>query len=166
MSAAISEENAQVLKVIYYDPTHPAGFGGVGRLVQAVPNIPKKQIEEWLKDQQAYTLHRPARKSRYPTRPYRVGGVDHQWQADLMDMQSEAKHNDGNKYILTVIDVFSRYAWAEPCKTKSPKDVKPAFERIFERDGRKPFKIQTDEGLEFQAKTMIDFFNSFKIKQF
>src|SRR5258708_2393406 len=80
-------------------------------------------------------------------------------------MQVEAAHNEGYKYILVVIDIFSRYAWAEPVKSKSPKDVKPAFERIFAQ-GRKPFKIQTDQGLEFESATMQQFFNDRKIEQF
>src|SRR3981189_3263125 len=80
-------------------------------------------------------------------------------------MQVEAKYNDGYKYILTVIDIFSRYAWAEPLKTNSPLHVKPAFELIFAK-GRKPFKMQTDQGTEFESKTMQDFFASHKIKQF
>src|SRR3981189_2941824 len=80
-------------------------------------------------------------------------------------MQVEAKYNDGNKYILTVIDIFSRYAWAEPIKTKSPQHVKPAVELIFSM-GRKPFKIQTDQGTEFESRTMQDFFNSHRIHQF
>ena len=77
----------------------------------------------------------------------------------------EAKYNEGFKYILTVINIFSRYAWAEPIKTKSPQHVKPAFELIFSK-GRKPFKIQTDQGTEFESRTMQDFFNSHRIHQF
>src|SRR3981189_1664316 len=160
----MNEQQAQTLKSIYYDPSHSAAFGGVGRLSHAA-RIPTKIVQQWLKGQQAYTLHKPARRGRYKTRKYHTSGIDHQWQADLADMQVEAKYNDGNKYILTVIDVFSRYPWAEPLKTKSPVHVKPAFELIFAK-GRKPFKIQTDQGIEFESKTMPDFFASHKIKQF
>src|SRR3981189_3276618 len=83
-----------------------------------------------------------------------------------MDMQAEAKFNDGYKYILTVIDLFSRQACAQPVMTKSPIHVKPAFEKIFTSTGRKPLKIQSDQGLEFESKTMKDFFQSHKIHQF
>src|SRR3977135_3283848 len=126
---------------------------------------PLKIVQQWLKGQQAYTLHKLARRTRYKTRQYRTSGIDHQWQADLVDMQVEAPKNEGFKYILTVIDLFSRYAWAEPLKTKSPIHVKPAFEAIFSK-GRKPFKIQTDQGTELDSKTMKDFFTSHKIHQF
>ena len=156
--------NSRILKKIYYDASHPAGFGGAGRLAAAA-KLPIKTVREWLKSQSTYTLHKPARKSGYKTRKYLTSGIDHQWQADLVDMQMEGLDNDGYKYILVVIDIFSRYAWAEPVKTKSPKDVKPAFEKIFAM-GRKPFKIQTDQGLEFESKTMKDFFTSHGIEQF
>jgi hypothetical protein len=158
----------QVLREIYYDPNHPAGFGGVGKLLRAVAGlgINKAQVLDWLTNQPAYTLHKTARKSGYRTRTYHTSGVDHQWQADLVDMQVEARHNEGYKYILTVIDIFSRYAWAQPCKTKSPKDVKPAFDVIFAEGGRKPFKIQTDQGLEFESGTMQEYWQSKGIKQF
>ena len=153
----------EVLRSIYYNPEHPASYGGAGRLSRAA-RLPLKKVQEWLRSQPTYTLHKPARR-RFKTRKYYTSGIDHQWQADLVDMQQESKHNDGFKYILTVIDLFSRYAWAEPIKSKSPQHVKPAFETIF-ASGRKPFKIQTDEGLEFESKGMQDFFKSHHIHQF
>jgi hypothetical protein len=156
--------DSELLKKIYYDASHPAGFGGVGPLARAA-KLPQKQVQEWLKSQQSYTLHKPARRQGYKTRKYKTGGIDHQWQVDLADMQAEAPQNNGFKYILTVIDVFSRYAWAEPLKSKSPQHVKPAFIKIF-NEGRKPFKIQSDQGLEFESNTMKNFFSQHGIHQF
>jgi len=80
-------------------------------------------------------------------------------------MQQESKHNEGYKYILTVIDIFSRYAWAEPLKTKSPQHVMVALRNIFAQ-GRKPMKVQSDQGLEFESKVMKNFFASLHIEQF
>jgi hypothetical protein len=157
-------ENSELLKSIYYNASHPAGYGGVGPLARAA-KLPTKQVQEWLKSQPAYGLHKPARRRGYKTRKYKTSGIDHQWQADLADMQAEAPHNNGFKYILVVIDVFSRYAWAEPLKSKSPRDVKPAFIKIF-NEGRKPFKIQSDQGLEFESNTMRNFFSQHGIHQF
>src|SRR5438477_13207336 len=106
------------LKTIYYDPEHPAAYGGVAKLSRAA-GVSAKVTTEWLKGQQAYTFHKPARKTRYKTRKYYTSGIDHQWQADLVDMQQENVQNEGFKYILTVIDLFSRYAWAEALRSKS-----------------------------------------------
>ena len=82
-----------ILKQIYYDPNHPAAYGGATRLARAA-RLPLKKVQEWLKSQSSYTLHKPARK-RYKTRRYITSGINHQWQADLVDMQVESAHNDG-----------------------------------------------------------------------
>src|SRR5208282_327034 len=156
--------DAEILRDIYYNPEHAAGFGGAGRLSRA-SGIPIARVTKWLQSQSSYTLHKPARKAGYKTRPYRTGGIDHQWQMDLVDMIQESKHNEGYKYILTVIDIFSRYAWAEPLKTKSPQHVMVALRKIFEQ-GRKPMKVQSDQGLEFESKVMKNFFASLGIEQF
>ena len=158
-------EDAQTHQSIYYNPTHPASYGGAARLSRA-SGIPVKRVEVWLRGQRSYTLHRPARKAGYKTRPYRTGGVDQQWQSNLVDMQVEAKYNNGYQYILTVIDIFSRYAWARPIKTKSPQHVKIGFDDIFSASNRKPLKLQTDQGLEFESNTMREYFNNLPIHQF
>lgn len=92
-------------------------------------------------------LHAPARRN-YPRRRVITHGYDDLWQADLVDMQPYAKVNKGFKYILTVIDVLSKYAWAIPLKSKSAKDVRAAFTVIIS-DSRKPKNLQTDNGKEF-----------------
>ena len=58
--------------------------------------------------------------------------------------------NDGFRYLLTVVDLFSRYAWAKPLKTKNAQDVTLAFRSILLQDGRTPKKLQTDNGREFE----------------
>src|SRR5277367_2830004 len=95
----------QLLAEIYYNPQNPASYGGVQALSR-VSGVAIKDVGKWLKSQSAYTLHKPARK-RYLTRPYRVSEIDQLWQADLADMQPLAPQNNGYKFILTVIDVFS-----------------------------------------------------------
>ena len=125
----------------YFDPSKSGAFGSVRSYAMA-KKISQKEAKKRLQAIPTYTLHKPARKG-YKTRPYRSSGIDHVWQADLADMQAYAKSNNGNNYILTVIDVFSHYAWAEPLKSKHGKEVKRAFEHIFAL-GRVPFKLHTD----------------------
>jgi len=158
------EDNAEILHRIYYDPSHPAAFGGAGRLSKA-SGIALPAEEQWLQGQSSYTIHRPARKRGYLTRKCRVGGIDHLWQADLADMQAESRFNDGYKYILTVVDVFSRHGWAEPLKSKSPTHIKPAFSKIF-RQGRKCIQLQTDQGTELESRTMQGFWEANRIEQY
>ena len=48
-----------------------------------------------------------------------VGGLDDQWVADLIEVQPLAQYNKGIRYLLTVIDVLSKYAWVQPLKNKN-----------------------------------------------
>ena len=64
---------------------------------------------------------------------------------------SLSKHNNGYKYILTVIDVLSKFAWVEPMKTKTGESVVEAFSRIIKK-GRTPGMFHTDKGTEFTNK--------------
>ena len=80
-----------------------------------------------------------------------VSGIDEIWAADLVDMQSFAKDNDDVKYLLTVIDVFSKYGWIVPLNDKSGKSTAAGFMKIF-TSGRKPGKVWVDKGREFYNK--------------
>ena len=151
------------LKDIYYNPKNPASFSSIDKLSKA-SGINKSKVKKWLKAQPTYTLHRQARK-RYPTRKYIVHDIDEQWQADLADVSLIARENDGFRFILTVIDIFSRYAWARPLKTKTGKEVANAFKNIFQ-EGRIPKRIQTDQGKEFENQHVLTLFNQHNIELF
>ena len=96
------------------------------------------------------------------------GGIDEQWQMDLADMQSLKDHNDGYRYLLVCIDVFSKYAWIVSIKSKTGPALVEAFKVILS-SGRKPHKIMTDQETEFFNKSFqtllknegIEVFNTF-----
>ena len=69
-------------------------------------------------------------------------------------MQAFAKFNRGVKYLLAVIDVFSKYGWLIPLKDKTGKSVASALKTIFEE--RKPEKMWVDKGKEFYDKDVKD----------
>ncbi|XP_053597503.1 uncharacterized protein LOC128668460 [Microplitis demolitor] len=98
----------------------------------------------------AYELHRPARRN-YQRRHVDIRALDETWQADLVEMIPYATVNKGNKYLLTVIDIFSKYAWAVPIKSKSGSDVTSAMKSIFEQE-RVPENLHIDQGKEFYNK--------------
>ncbi len=77
-----------------------------------------------------------------------VGGIDEEWQMDLADMQSLKHYNDGYRYLLVCIDVFSKYAWIVPIKSKTGPALVEAF-KVMLSSGRKPNKIMTDQGTAF-----------------
>lgn len=151
------------LKSIYYDPKNPAGFSSVEKLAKA-SGYSQKKVKTWLKAQPTYTLHRQARK-RYPTRKYIVHEIDEQWQADLADVALIARENKGFNFILTIIDIFSRYAWARPLRTKSGAEVAAAFKDVFQ-EGRIPKRIQTDQGREFYNRPVQSLFEEHHIELF
>ena len=76
-----------------------------------------------------------------------VKGIDEIWAADLVDMKDFEEENDGMKWILTVINVFSKFGWMKPLKNKSGESVALALKSIFKK--RKPKFLWTDRGKEF-----------------
>lgn len=93
-------------------------------------------------------LHAPARRN-FSRRRVIVRGYDDLWQADLVDIRTHKRVNQGYQYILTIIDVFSKYAWALPLKSKGGVDVSKTFSTVLRNDGRHPKNLQTDMGKEF-----------------
>ena len=71
------------------------------------------------------------------------------WGVDLADMQLISKHNKGIRYVLCVIDLFSKYAWVVPLKDKKRVSVINAFQKNLDSSKRKPNKISVDQGSEF-----------------
>ena len=132
----------------YETPSHQGSLGGVERFARA-QSVSIGRARQALQPLLSYTLHEPRRR-RFPTLPVVVLGMDEQWVADLVEMQTLKKWNRGVRYLLTVVDVLSKYAWVEPLKDKTGKAVAVAFERILKRaKGRQPLRLQTDAGKEF-----------------
>src|SRR5271163_4918561 len=152
------------LSRIYYDPDNPASYGGANALSHA-SGVSLKDVQQWLKSQSTYSLHKPARK-RYLTRQYRSSGMHHLWQTDLSDLQAFVDKNDGYRYILCVIDVFSRKAWANGIRSKRAPDVQEAFQDIFRRALAYPLSLQSDQGTEFESRAMAPFFEARRIHQY
>jgi len=162
MADTVDEE----LRGIYYDPSHPAGYSGVEPLLKYVGRrFRPRAVKEWMQSQDTYTLHKPIRR-KFNRNRYIVNNIDELWQADLNDMRSLAKYNDGFNYILAVIDVFSKHGFMVALKNKTGSSVVHAFDKIFKTSGRKPDNIQTDKGGEFTAREVKRFFKSHGINYY
>ena len=153
----MSTETDEYLSSIYYDPSHPASYSGVDKLYRVIKKegkfrITRKALRQWLKSQETYTLHRQVRH-RFPRSRVVVSGSGQQADADLMDMTQLSKFNDGYKYVLLLIDAFSRYLWTVPIKSKTGPTVTKALETIIEQGG-KTSKLRTDKGSEFLNRDM------------
>lgn len=132
----------------YYTPHFPSAFGGSKALKTSLKAGTKKgkKIDKWLSGQETYTLHRPI-KYKFQRRKTITPGKEYQLQADLIDVRNHSDQNDGNNFILTVIDVFSKKAWAIPIKNKTGLEVVKALKPILEEVS--PSLLQTDKGKEF-----------------
>jgi hypothetical protein len=69
-------------------------------------------------------------RKRFPRNPYTENNINDVWESDLIDVQGLARHNDGIKYVLSVIDVFSKFLPFVPLKSKTGKDITSAFQSI------------------------------------
>ena len=74
---------------------------------------------------------------------------DNIWGADLADMQLIRKFNNKLRFLLCVIDLFSKYAWVLPLKDKKGITIANAFQNILNDSKRKLNKIWVDKGSEF-----------------
>ncbi len=160
---------SDLMKRVYYTPSNPGSLGGKKRLKDAVlkdtgVRLSDDQVSEWLSGEDEYTLHRTAPIS-YKRNRVVVYGMDTQFQADLVDMSAYSKDNDNNKYLLTCIDLFSKYAWARTLKNKSGVEVTKAFKSIVE-EGRVPKKLQTDRRTEFFNKHFQGLMKKYDVHHF
>ena len=82
---------------------------------------------------------------------------DECWSIDLIDRSSLSKYNKNYKFIFTIIDNHTKYAWAIPLKDKSGRSTTNAIKSLIEKAERKPDKIWSDRGKEFYNKTFLNF---------
>jgi len=102
-------------------------------------------------EQLSKELHKPALK-RYNTRKVYSKYVFEILGCDLVDLSFWASQNKDYKFLLTVVDVLSKFAWAIPLKNKSADEVTKAFEELFQEV--KPQKLWSDSGTEFINKKL------------
>ena len=104
-----------------------------------------------MSEELANELHKPIRRN-FKKRRVISNHVDDIWAADLVDMQYYSRSNKGCKYILMIIDVFSKYGWAEPLKNKTGAEIVRAFTDIWKSGQLPPKYLWTDKGKEFDNK--------------
>jgi len=131
------------MNILYYNPLKPS-FSSREELKAAAlkRGHPIGKIEDWLLRQDAYTLHKRTRK-KFPRNPYTVN-VGDLWELDLADMGTMASH-DGHRYLLNVIDAFSKHAYSVPIRSKTSEAVASAFPSILAKIGNssKPLAVRT-----------------------
>lgn len=110
-------------------------------------------------------LHKPARKN-FRRRRVIVKGLRDLIQSDLIEMIPYARFNKGYKYILIVINAFSKFVLAVPVKNKSAKSITLAFKKIMAKVPEKPKNLQTDDGTEFYNSSFRQLMKSYGINHY
>ena len=144
---APKKDSLDFLSDYYFNTNSPVAFTSPLALYRDAkkryPSLTFRQVKTWLHSKDFYTLHKPVRYN-FPRNRVIVTGIDKQWQADLVDISSLARFNKGYKFLLTFIDVFSKFAWVVPLKNKTGGFLVKSFQSILD-GGRTPEKLQTDK---------------------
>ena len=150
------------MQSLYRDARQSGSFGGIAT-TQLYSGKSRREVVDFLSGIDAYTLHKPTRK-RFPRRTVYSKGIADLIQADIADLSHIARYNDGYKYLLTAIDVFSKRAWALPLKSKTGREVAAAFENILQE---RPFNMcQTDKGGEFYNATFRSLMEKWNMRHY
>ena len=96
----------------------------------------------------AEELHKPIKRKVHSS------FIDNVWDTALADMQLISKFNKGIRFVLCVIDIFSKYAWVIPFKDKKGITITNAFQNILKESNRKPYGIWVDKGSEFSNEAI------------
>ena len=167
--AALSVQQENYLKNIYFDPSHVVSFSNPYTLYKFVKkdgkyNLKFVTIKKWLNNQESYSVNKNVQRNFQRGRVL-VSGIDDQWDIDLISMLPYAQANNGYGYLLCVIDIFSRFAWVQPLKTKEAPEVIKAFKTVL-NSGRKPTRLRSDAGSEFKNKQFAKFIKDEGIHHF
>ena len=140
------------LTEIYYQPEHLwPGRKAITQLMKILPKISRKQVKQWLAKQAMWQVHIPPPK--HIIHPhYQVTVPNELHQFDLLFMPVDILYGNKYKYVLTGIDVASRYKVARPLLTKKASEVAERLRDIYKAGPLKwPKTVQIDNGTEFKA---------------
>ena len=113
----------------------------------------KTGLEKSVNEHLAEKLHKPVIK-KFKRREVYARFKHYIWEADLAEMKSLSSKNENVKYLLCVIDAFTKYAWIKPLKDKKVKTVLNTFIEIVNESNGKRNKLWIDQGREFYNKFM------------
>ena len=158
----------RILNNLYSNIKQPSSFTSINNLYKAAkqidPSITLTDVKNYLKSQKSYTLHRITNK-RFPRRIVLSPKPKVIISIDLADMRNLSRYNQNYKYILVVIDSFSRFAAAVPAKSKTSLDVLNALDSVLTRNEFKGVsRVNSDEGKEFYNKRVQDYLKRVNIQ--
>jgi transposase InsO family protein len=140
----------------YVTPGHPTAYSAPER-VASYFNIPPAKAKEILEHVEGYTLHREYKQPKHYN-PYYVHNRRKQVQADLIDVSKLKGANDNVRFLLVLIDIFTKRLWVYPIANKGGRAMKAALSEWLRSIDRPPQKLMTDRGTEFtnaQVQTLL-----------
>ena len=163
--------NEQELRDIYYDPSE--GYQSAEKLYQKAKTngikVSRRLVKEWLETQDTYTRYKPVIRKHKIQKTF-VKNLADQIQMDLVDMGKYASKNKGYQWILTAVEILSRYAFTIPVYKKNTKNMTKAVNQLLgnfkERFGKYPNVAQFDEGKEFYNVGVRDLLKSHNVGYF
>ena len=122
----------QELRNIYYDPAE--GYRSAEKLYQKAKekglSVSRRMVREWLKTQDTYTRYKPIVRKHKFQKTF-VKDLAEQIQLDLVDMGKYKNKNKGYYWILTAVEILSRYAFTIPVYRKDSKNMTKAVELLY-----------------------------------
>ena len=161
----------RVVEKTYLDPRNPGSYTGVS----AISNLVKEQLPQYtsgdikgitknvLSTKPSYYLNVQPKNNFLRSR-ISSAGVNYMFDTDLMNMYPFGRYNKGFKYVLLVIDIFTRFVMTRALKSKSHVDVVPAMESILKERTCKV--MRSDAGGEFTSYAIKQLYRKYKIKHY
>ena len=160
----------ELLKHLFYDVKGDSTFATAENLHRVAKRyrpdlkISLSQVRDWLSKQVVYTRHR---RPRFKFQRMRLLFLrQHEtWTSDVIFLDGLENFGNGKfKYIVTIMDCFSRFLWLHKCRNKSAKDVEEALRSAINQNGGKPpMKLWTDRGTEYN---LAPFYREFGITKY
>jgi len=129
----------ELLHSFYYHETTGVSLGRdrlYEKMRRQYANVSRSRVMQWLTRQESWQLHRQVSRI-HVTQPIVTSAPRKHWQADLIDLHELEGYNNRHRYVLTVIDLFSKYAWARTFTKKTAENVASALEEILEEEAKK-----------------------------
>ncbi len=158
----LTKNQSRLIAKEYHDISLPGSYQSPLKFFQAykqrhpASKVTLRDVKEWIKAEDTYTLNKEYR-GKFVGSNVVVAGLNDIWEADLADLSKFSKVNDNYRYLVGVIDVFSRKLYVRPVKNKHSQAVIDAFISILSEAGVKCNKLRTDMGSEFTNSLFAEF---------
>ena len=139
------EELLQYLKNNYKNPGNALYHAGINKINFFFKGkVPINDIEDFLQRNHSYTVFKNTRRG--PLNPFYKRFKREQFQIDLLELRNISKDNKGTNLLLTIIDSYTKFAWAVPLRNKQKSTVLEAFKSVISKLDEKPLNIISDLG--------------------